>query len=132
VPLLDSKYDRIIFLGDAFPTDIQSMAKKFQEALARTGQVQAKSAQGAAIWKLKLDLWALEDVAVYLEAQSGKDLDLVIWDQEGKLIGYGETVGNEGELVVLANESFQTVTIGVLNYHNAPVNFGLKVFQINW
>jgi hypothetical protein len=77
-------------------------------------------------------LWRLQDVAIYVEAQSGKDLDLAIWNEEGKLIGYGETIGSEGELVLLENVPYQTVTIGVLNYDTTPVNFGLKLYNIGW
>jgi hypothetical protein len=132
IPLLQPQYDRTIFLEDAFPSNIQSMAKKFKEALATTGQVPAKSAQGPASWQLKVDLSALEDFAILLQAQAGRDLDLAIWNQEGKLIGYGETIGAEEEWVLLATESFQTVTIGILNYDNTPANFGLKFYQINW
>jgi len=131
-PLLDEKYNKVIYLQDLFPPDPQLIAKRSHQLFAKSARVGPASQQSAGAWKITADLEALEDYAIFVKTPSKKDLDIVILNRAGNMIGYGGGDGLESELVFLSSEHDQTVTIVVLNTSPVPVDFGVALFQIRW
>jgi len=130
--LVQQAGDSITPLTDVFLPDLPAIVKKSEQIGAKSGQVEAKSEQGPAVWKIKVDLDRLTDFAIFLRGPEDRDLDLVIWDEEGKPIGYGGSKEKGTELVLLSNDNDQTATIGVLNFDDTPADFGLAVYRIVW
>jgi S1-C subfamily serine protease len=130
--LVQQAGDSIAPLTEAFFPDLPSIVKKAEQIWAKSGQVEAKSGQSPAVWKIKVDLDGLTDFAIFLKGPEDRDLDLVIWNEEGKPIGYGGSNEKGRELVLLSNDHEQTATIDVLNFDDTPAEFGLIVYRIVW
>jgi S1-C subfamily serine protease len=131
-PMLQKYGDRLAPLEDVFPTDTAAIMKQAEQVGAKSGQVEAKSGPGPALWKVKVDAESLTDFAVLLKTAQDRDLDLGIWDEEGKLMGYGSSNAKGQELVLLSSTYDQTITIGVLNFDETPADFGLTLYRIVW
>jgi hypothetical protein len=130
--LIQQAGDSIAPLTEVFLPELPAIVKKAEQIGAKSGRVEAKSAQDPAVWKIKIDLDRLTDFAISLKGPEDRDLDLVIWNEEGKLIGYGGSNEKGRELVLLSNDHDQTATIGVLNFDDTPAEFGLAVYRILW
>jgi S1-C subfamily serine protease len=131
-PLLAEKYDRVIYLGDVFPTNIKAIVDKSSQLFARSGRIGPASKQGSGVWRIRAELTPLRDYVVVVTTPSKRDLDIAIADQSGNLMGLGTTEEPGVEVVLLANDYDQVVTINVLNPTPAPLDFGVSLYEIRW
>ena len=131
-PLLDTKYDRGIYLQDVFSPDPLAIAQKAHLLSGGSGQVKAASQQDPGIWSTRADLTMLGDYVILVKTASKKNLDLIIQDEKAKLIGLGTSRSLDEEVVLLSSEFNQAVTINVVNTAPIPVNFEISIHKIHW
>jgi S1-C subfamily serine protease len=131
-PLLDEKYNRASYLRDVFPPDPLVIAQRARQVVGGSGQVKAASPQGPGIWSTRADLAQLGDYAILVQTSSKKNLDLVIQDDNAKLIGLGTSRSLDEEVLFLSSAFNQTVTINVVNSAPVPVNFEISIHKIHW
>jgi len=129
IPLL--KYDRTLYLGDIFPTNIESIIKKGKLVDGLNQQVLAAAENKPGVWSTQYEFLPLEDLVVFLDSP-GKDLALAILDEQGKIIGFSDFRGKDFEILLMSSDHYQKVTIAVMNSDTTPANFGLKIFSIVW
>jgi hypothetical protein len=126
--------NRLLYLPDVFPDDLQALvgnAKRFYQLEAMNGRIGPKAGQQPGRWAVQMMVTELHDLAFTVAPEPGQDrknLDLLLWNQAGNLIGYGKF----GESVLLSTDNTQPVRVEVQNYGLTPVNVGLKVFRIHW
>jgi S1-C subfamily serine protease len=131
-PLLDEKFNRASYLQDVFSPEPLAIAQKAHPLFGGSGQVKAASQQGPGIWSTRADLTSLGDYAILVKTSSKKNLDLIIQDEEAKLIGLGTNPSLDEEVVLLSSEFNQTVTINVVNPAPVSVNFEVSIHKIHW
>jgi len=131
-PLL-SKQTQNIPLASAFPTNLEAILKKTKQIFARNGQVPAATADKSGMVEIQADFYPLEDLCLILEAQKGQDLAMAVYDDQNKLIGFGNLPGSEIEGILMSNEvNPKKIYIVIINWGKTPVNFGLSSNTIIW
>lgn len=130
IPLL--QYDKEYLFRDVFPTDLRLMLRKSQRLNANSGTVQGGTNNNPGAYGFRIRLYSLEDIIIYLKAQSGRDLAVRVLDSRGRLLGFGDLRNVDYEYLLLSNEYTQDVNVIVYNYDKTRANFALEIFKIKW
>ena len=100
-----------------------------------SGQIPRGQAQGnkfePGVWKVGFQGLNLTDYGFLVESPSN-NLSIVVLDSQGNLKGFAKKKQNMGLPLLFSSEYAAQYTVFVLNSNNAPVNFGLKTYQIVW
>ena len=73
----------------------------------------------------------MTDYAVLVESPSS-NVSMIVLDGQGKLKGFAKKKVDQYLPLFMDSSYPEQYTIMILNFSNAPVNFGLKTFQIIW
>jgi hypothetical protein len=129
------QYDQVAHFSEVFPTDLSLIWKKAKLLSPSVNDVvEPRSEQKPGKKPVWFEFDQFEDLAVIVEAPNGEDLDVEIYDKaSSNLIGYGAKRESNREVILISNGlDRKEVVIIVKNFSDKPVNFGLKIFEINW
>lgn len=133
--LEDPKFNRLVPLTQVFPPNFAEIAKKAKQLDGVSGQIPRGQAQGnkfePGVWKVGFQGLNLTDYGFLVESPSN-NLSIVVLDSQGNLKGFAKKKQNMGLPLLFSSEYAAQYTVFVLNSNNAPVNFGLKTYQIVW
>lgn len=129
--LTDPRYDREILFRDAFPTSVEGLINKSKLLNGSNGSVSAASGDTPGVFTYTYTLNSLEDYILFLQAEEGRDLALIVKNAQG-IIGFSDLRNSNLEALLLSSDNYQEIAIYIMNYSKAPVNYALKVFQIVW
>lgn len=129
-PLLSPEYDRTLNLQEVFNPSIENLYQKSELIAAENARVDAATTEPALqAWNMTFD--DLSDYLIIVTTPDQRDLDLIIKDACG-VYAYGATDNPEVEAVAKSNDYAREVSIGVVNYANTRVNFGIEIYKIVW
>lgn len=131
--LLQRYQDRTIPLAAAFPTDVKTLLReKFESISAVTRRISgSRSKDNIGKYHFTFQLRKLKDYMFFLDSP-GADLAIVIKDENGKTLGFGDERVKGYDGILLSSKYNQNVSITVFNYEPQPAKFGLKVGYISW
>ncbi len=132
-PLLGKEYNQNLALRDIFSPTAQTLKQKAKQVTATNGTVPAATAQDKpGIVTVPFDIYPLEDILFVVQAEQGKNLNVLVAGADRRLLGCDNGNGTNTDALIISAQYAQQVGINVVNLGTTPVNFGLTVYSIVW